>query len=138
MRIALGMDGLLCNLESRLQLYKDKLEIDKDPFSSQQLLNDESFWAFIKPYNDLTTLLWDIQDSWKNPEIYVLTERPKRLAMVTEAWLKKHFDIPKQVIYSSIKRFDCRINDIEIHIDVEFKNEDWYQYQGTKVIKWER
>lgn len=107
--IGLGLDGLLCNTELAKQEWGRK-----DP--SFVFLGDNPFWASLTPYEDVHDFIERVAEH----EVWILTERPLKFRGVTRGWLKRKcgIEVPvDHIICNTIKRYDCRLNGIEVLID---------------------
>src|SRR4051812_1382674 len=107
------MDFLLCDTATQLH----KWNFHTEDLYSAKLLSADSFWATMPPSKDIDKLRALADDN-----TYVLTERPKQLELITLSWLNRNFIPIKRnlVVYSSIKRYDCRLLGITKHVDIKF------------------
>lgn len=108
-RLGLALDGLLCSTELAKQEWGRK-----DP--SFVFLGDNPFWASLKPYEDVQDFIERVREH----EVWILTERPSKFKGVTKGWLKRKcgLEVPaSRIICNTIKRYDCRLNGIQVLID---------------------
>jgi hypothetical protein len=110
MRLAITVDGLLSNTEGLKREWEDKL--------GTNFKIDESFYGALRPYEDVPPL-----SKWiRERDFIVLCERHKQFSLTTRAWLRNHCGlmVPKdRLIMSTIKRYDCRINGVDVLIDAD-------------------
>lgn len=111
MKIALALDGLLTDTE---QLKKEWFAMLGD----YRFLNDASFYAALKPYDDVRAFGdWLLQHK---PNVYIFAERQKSMMLPTNGWLRRNmgWSMPKgQLVMQAIKRYDCRLMGIDVFID---------------------
>lgn len=110
MKIAVALDGLLCDTEALKAEWLRRLGDDN-------FLTDMSFWAALKPYNDVAPSLRFL---YGNHDLYVFAERPKSVFMPTRAWLRNNCNLvlnKDRLIMPAIKRYDCRLLGITHFID---------------------
>lgn len=108
-RIGLALDGLLTDTEEAKQEWGRK-----DP--TFVFLGDNPFWASLKPYEDVPNFI----ERLSGHEVWILTERPVKFRGVTRGWLRRKcgLEVPvNRIICNTIKRYDCRLNGIQVLID---------------------
>jgi hypothetical protein len=130
MKLAFTLDYLLANTQQRADTYK----VEGDPLRSEAMRKDEWFWATIYAHEDVAEFAQMLRDS--GTEYYVLVERPASLIMITASWLRRHdFQLPNDhIIMDTIKRYDCRMNDVDYLIDYTDHMLDWYQYERVVPV----
>lgn len=108
-RVGLGLDNLLCKTDEAKQEWGRK-----DP--TFVFLGDNPFWASLTPYEDVP----EFMERVSRHEVWILTERPVKFRGVTRGWLRRKcgIEVPvERIICNTIKRYDCRLNGIEVLID---------------------
>jgi hypothetical protein len=109
MKIAVALDGLLCDTETLKQEWYRRE-------GDWKFLSDMAFWGALKPYDDVRNLeLIARQNS-----LYVFAERPKAVFMPTRAWVRNNCGVQlnkDRLIMQAIKRYDCRILGIDVFVD---------------------
>lgn len=109
MRLAFPIDGLLCDTDSLRQDWERRLNGDT-------FLSDEAFWGALTPYDDVPEFV-----RWlRGKDFIVMCERPKTVLSVTRGWLRSKCGLTltkEQLIIPALKRYDCRVNGVEVFID---------------------
>ncbi len=136
MKVALGLDSVLSDIDMQLLVWREHLEVQGYPFTTKSILGSEDFWATMKPFGDTIEFAQFLVQE-KIPYI-ILTERPKRLRYLTQNWLGRMGFASAKVIYSTIKRYDCRLNNADIIIDIDFTHLDFYSFENIKTVKLDR
>lgn len=135
MRVGVSLDGVLADSQSRLAMYAKRLEINTDSLWHPRLISDEPFWAGMTAWPDVPFFIEAIQQG--QHELFVLSERPASLLSVTRAWLRrKHLELSHDhLVVNSIKRFDCRMLDLDIFIDASSQVIDKFSYDRVQAIQ---
>lgn len=114
MKIAFPIDGLLCDTDGLSSEWARRLGDD--------FKRDESFWAGVKPFEDSFELINNaVQNKW---DFYVFACRPKAFVLPTRAWLRNTYGLnieKDRLVMDAIKRYDCRLREIQIFIDSDLK-----------------
>lgn len=110
MKVGLALDGLLVDIDSA---FAGKSEASS--YLDPSVIRDESFWATLK-------LAQNVEILREIDELFILTPRPHSLLLITRSWLKRNgIIIPDENIImqssGSLKRYDCRIYDLDYYID---------------------
>lgn len=126
MKLALALDDLLCDTASLDLEWATKLE--------SNYKKDESFWAALQPYKDVSTL----QKLDETIEVYVLANRPKSFFLVTKAWLRNKCGLSldkEHIVMQAIKRYDCRILGIDALIDSDRHTLEMLSFEQVHPIE---
>lgn len=110
MKIGIALDGPLCDTEA---LKQEWLRVQGD----STFLSDTAFYGALRAYDDAGNALRALA---VNHDLYVLTERPKAVFLTTRAWIRNNIGLTldkDRLIMQALKRYDCRLNGIEVFID---------------------
>lgn len=113
MKVGVALEGLLVNVAEAFTIWQSRGG-NASSYMDPKVVNDESFWASLKCQQNAEGL--------NSVDIYVLTERPPRLFLVTRSWLRREGIKVRDeniIMQSSgaIKRYDCRIHTLDYMID---------------------
>lgn len=114
LKIGLALEGLLVDVEKHFDIWKSR-QGGASSYMDTKVINDESFWASLKPHRDVEVFK-------SSEDLYILTERPQKLFLVTRSWLRREgLRIPDSniIMQSSgpLKRYDCRLHDLDYFVD---------------------
>ena len=115
MKIAIAIEGLLCEA----------------PFAKYT----EEYYMKVKPFSDVRSAALTLTECSERPLFF--TESPSNMLTVVRAWLKCA-GFPEanyeDIVTNVIKRFDCRMHEVDVFIDADRSALKTFIYDSTRPV----